>query len=59
MRLASDGLTNRDIGDRPFLSPRTVSTNRYRSYPRLGVVDRRQLRDVIARAGLPAPDTRS
>jgi RNA polymerase sigma factor (sigma-70 family) len=49
VRLASHGLTNRQIGDRLFLSPRTVSTHLYRSYPKLGVAGRNQLRDVIAR----------
>jgi DNA-binding CsgD family transcriptional regulator len=53
VRLASDGLTNRQIGDRLFLSPRTVSTHLYRSYPKLGVAGRNQLRDVIARDGVP------
>jgi DNA-binding CsgD family transcriptional regulator/tetratricopeptide (TPR) repeat protein len=55
VRLASDGLTNRQIGDRLFLSPRTVSSHLYRSYPKLGVAGRNQLRDVIARAGTPTP----
>jgi len=55
VRLASEGLTNREIGDRLFLSPRTVSSHLYRSYPKLGVADRHQLRDVIARASTPAP----
>jgi DNA-binding CsgD family transcriptional regulator len=55
VRLASDGLTNRQIGDRLFLSPRTVSSHLYRSYPKLGVAGRNQLRDVIARASTPAP----
>jgi DNA-binding CsgD family transcriptional regulator len=50
VRLASDGLTNREIGDRLFLSPRTVGSHLYRSYPKLGVADRHQLRDVITRA---------
>ena len=50
-----DGLTNREIGDRLFLSPRTVSSHLYRSYPELGVVDRHQLRDVIARASTQTP----
>jgi DNA-binding CsgD family transcriptional regulator len=54
VRLASDGLTNREIGDRLFLSPRTVSSHLYRSYPKLGVAGRHQLRDVIARASTPA-----
>jgi DNA-binding CsgD family transcriptional regulator len=55
VRLASDGLTNREIADRLFLSPRTVSSHLYRSYPKLGVAGRYQLRDVIARASTPAP----
>jgi DNA-binding CsgD family transcriptional regulator len=55
VRLASDGLTNRQIGDRLFLSPRTVSSHLYRSYPKLGVAGRHQLRDVIARASTPTP----
>jgi DNA-binding CsgD family transcriptional regulator len=54
VRLASDGLTNRQIGDRLFLSPRTVSSHLYRSYPKLGVAGRHQLRDVIASASTPA-----
>ena len=49
VRLASEGLTNREIGDRLFLSPRTVGSHLYRSYPKLGVADRHQLRDVITR----------
>jgi DNA-binding CsgD family transcriptional regulator len=55
VRLASDGLTDREIGDRLFLSPRTVSSHLYRSYPKLGVASRHQLRDVIARASTPTP----
>jgi DNA-binding CsgD family transcriptional regulator len=53
VRLASDGLTDREIGDRLFLSPRTVGSHLYRSYPKLGVASRHQLRDVIARVGTP------
>ena len=55
VRLASDGLTNRQIGDRLFLSPRTVSTHLYRPYPKLGFAGRNQLRDVIACDSLPSP----
>ena len=58
VRLASDGLTDREIGDRLFLSPRTVSSHLYRSYPKLGVASRHQLRDVIARASTPGDSTR-
>ena len=53
VRLASEGLTNRQIGDRLFLSPRTVSSHLYRSYPKLGVAGRNQLHDLIARASTP------
>jgi DNA-binding CsgD family transcriptional regulator len=53
VRLASEGLTNREIGDRLFLSPRTVSSHLYRSFPKLGVADRHQLRDVIPSASTP------
>ena len=55
VRLANDGLTNREIGDRLFLSPRTVSSHLYRSYPKLGVAGRHQLRDVIASASTLTP----
>ena len=53
VRLASQGLTDREIGDRLFLSPRTVSSHLHRSYPKLGVASRHQLRDVIAHASTP------
>jgi DNA-binding CsgD family transcriptional regulator len=55
VRLASDGLTNREIGDRLFLSARTVSSHLYRSYPKLGVAGRNQLRDAIAGASASTP----
>jgi DNA-binding CsgD family transcriptional regulator len=45
--LASRGLTNPEIADRLFLSPRTVASHLYRSYPKLGVAGRHQLRDLI------------
>jgi DNA-binding CsgD family transcriptional regulator/tetratricopeptide (TPR) repeat protein len=54
--LASHGLTNREIADRVFLSPRTVSSHLYRSLPKLGVADRHQLSDVIAGSSLPSGD---
>jgi DNA-binding CsgD family transcriptional regulator len=54
VRLASAGLTDREIGDRLFLSPRTVSSHLYRSYPKLGVASRHQPRDVIAQTSTPA-----
>jgi DNA-binding CsgD family transcriptional regulator len=48
--LASRGLTNGEIADRLFLSPRTVASHLYRSYPKLGVAGRHQLRDLIDHA---------
>jgi DNA-binding CsgD family transcriptional regulator len=54
VRLASDGLTDREIADRLFLSPRTVSSHLYRSYPKLGVASRHQLRDLIGQTGTSA-----
>jgi DNA-binding CsgD family transcriptional regulator len=53
VRLAGDGLTDREIADRLYLSPRTVSSHLYRSYPKLGVASRHQLRDVIAATRTP------
>src|SRR6202044_1557877 len=55
VRLASDGLTDREIGDRLFLSPPTGSCHLPRSYPKLGVASRHQLRDVLVRASPPTP----
>jgi DNA-binding CsgD family transcriptional regulator len=49
--LASHGLTNGEIADRLFLSPRTVASHLYRAYPKLGIAGRHQLRDLTG----PAP----
>jgi DNA-binding CsgD family transcriptional regulator len=47
IRLAARGLTNREIGERLLLSPRTVGSHLYRSFPKLGVAARSQLRDLV------------
>ncbi|MFD8719116.1 AAA family ATPase [Streptomyces sp. NPDC059629] len=47
VRLASRGLSNPEIAERMFLSPRTVASHLYRSYPKLGVSGRHQLRDLF------------
>jgi DNA-binding CsgD family transcriptional regulator len=46
VRLAATGATNREIGGRLFLSPRTVSYHLYKAYPKLGVSSRRELADL-------------
>lgn len=47
VQLAARGLTNRQIGARLFLSPRTVGSHLYRVFPKLGITARAQLRDVV------------
>lgn len=42
-RLAADGLSNREIGQRVFLSHRTVGSHLYRIYPKFGVASRSEL----------------
>ncbi|WP_346428783.1 helix-turn-helix transcriptional regulator [Streptomyces sp. Z26] len=51
--LAARGLTNREIGEKLYLSPRTIGSHLYRSFPKLGVTARAQLRDLVD--GRPAP----
>ncbi|MCP2265499.1 AAA family ATPase [Promicromonospora thailandica] len=49
--LAATGLTNKQIGARLYLSPRTIGTHLYRIFPKLGVTSRAALRDALAAAG--------
>ena len=53
-QLAAEGLSNREIGHRLYLSHRTVGSHLYRIFPKLGISGRRELRDVLASA---APNT--
>jgi DNA-binding NarL/FixJ family response regulator len=46
--LAAQGLSNREIASRLFLSPRTVGAHLYRIFPKLGITARAQLRDSLA-----------
>ena len=45
--LAAGGLTNKEIGQRMHLSPRTVSSHLYRVFPKLGITSRAALRDAL------------
>ena len=47
-QLAADGLSNREIGERLFLSHRTVGSHLYRIYPKLDITARGQLRESLA-----------
>jgi DNA-binding CsgD family transcriptional regulator/tetratricopeptide (TPR) repeat protein len=42
-RLAADGLSNREIGEQLYLSPRTVGSHLYRIFPKLNITSRTQL----------------
>ncbi|MGD0242222.1 MAG: AAA family ATPase [Streptosporangiaceae bacterium] len=46
-RLAASGMTNRQIAERLFLSPRTVSGHLYQIFPKLGITKRAALRDAL------------
>jgi DNA-binding NarL/FixJ family response regulator len=50
-RLAVEGLTNREIADRIFLSPKTVEVNLTRVYRKLGVRSRAALGTRLATEG--------
>ncbi|MFC9659482.1 AAA family ATPase [Nocardia sp. NPDC127606] len=45
--LAAAGLTNKQIGERLYLSPRTVGAHLYRTFPKLGISSRAALRDAL------------
>ncbi len=42
-QLAADGLTNREVGERLYLSHRTIGSHLYRLFPKLGITSRSQL----------------
>jgi DNA-binding CsgD family transcriptional regulator len=51
--MAASGMSNRQIGERLFLSHRTVGTHLYRVFPKLGITTRAALRDALTQ---PSPD---
>jgi ATP/maltotriose-dependent transcriptional regulator MalT len=53
-QLAAAGLSNREIGERLFLSHRTISTHLYRVFPKLGITSRAELNAALRTS---APET--
>ena len=52
-QLAATGLSNREIGQRLYLSHRTISTHLYRVFPKLGITSRAELGAALAPAQRP------
>jgi len=48
-RLAAQGLSNREIGQQLFLSPRTIGSHLYRIFPKLDITSRNQLAAVLTK----------
>ncbi len=46
-QMAAAGMTNREIGQQLYLSPRTVGSHLYRLFPKLGVTSRNQLAGAL------------
>jgi ATP/maltotriose-dependent transcriptional regulator MalT len=47
-RMAAQGLSNREIAQRLYISPRTVGSHLYKIFPKLGVASRSHLSMVLA-----------
>jgi DNA-binding CsgD family transcriptional regulator len=52
-QLAAEGLSNREIGARLYLSPRTISTHLYHVFPKLSITARSQLALALSPAVQP------
>jgi DNA-binding CsgD family transcriptional regulator len=53
--LAAQGLSNKEIGQRLYLSHRTIGSHLYRIFPKLGITSRTQLPAVMAPVSGPTP----
>jgi DNA-binding CsgD family transcriptional regulator len=54
--LAASGLTNKQIGERLFLSHRTVGARLYQVFPKLGITSRAALRDALGDLHVREPE---
>jgi DNA-binding CsgD family transcriptional regulator len=52
-QMAATGMSNRQIGQQLFLSPRTVGAHLYRVFPKLGVASRGELHGALSRESVP------
>jgi DNA-binding NarL/FixJ family response regulator len=48
--MAAAGMTNRQIGEKLYLSHRTIGSHLYRIFPKLGITSRAELRDALEAA---------
>jgi len=48
VELAAEGLSNREIGQAMYLSPRTIGSHLYRIFPKLGIAKRAQLAGLVS-----------
>jgi DNA-binding CsgD family transcriptional regulator len=46
-QLAAEGMSNREIGQRLYLSHRTVESHLYRAFPKLAITSRAQLSEIL------------
>jgi DNA-binding CsgD family transcriptional regulator len=56
VQMAAEGMTNREIGQKLYLSHRTVGSHLYRVFPKLGISSRTELRAALS-ARLPSLST--
>jgi DNA-binding NarL/FixJ family response regulator len=46
-QLAAEGLSNKQIGERLYISPRTAGNHLYRLFPKLGITSRSRLHEAL------------
>ncbi|MEW1828008.1 AAA family ATPase [Streptomyces sp. NPDC088196] len=54
-QLAAEGLSNREIAERLYLSHRTVAAHLYRAFPKLGITSRSELAPLLKPPGEGSP----